>query len=448
MAKVKVGTTAKGVFAIISGLLVVGGTLIGVRSASTQEASTLGQALCEQQARDHIRRFLTTTISWEGVTAVPGDPGPLNNTLYVFRDLPGFWRKVEGLGTRMTAFLRLERQELAAHTACERHLVRDINRTDTSYTESQYKLLQNKVFFAQAYVKKLLDTASTDMLGKPAINVPLTTLAQFSNIAQIDSGALDAAANLTARRPIDGLCTAGGEQLVDWMNERRNILGGLNWPELTSSKIGNALKGRYGKEVGAMTPSAFETHYKTQLKLFEDRLGTISASKPIRVAEWLPELNIRFVSDWFPFCVVGGYVLMIYLVHRLRRSASQTDAEVDLEDPGFPSNLLLPHGGFLSAALSIFLLFLPAVVAIVLTVWHGEIISIAIKATEDFACPDLGVTISRPSVAARLLSQSISTDLAWAGVLLCVGMAIATSIFGAQLYQRLTVPKHESTTTS
>lgn len=444
MTKVKVGTTAKGVFSIISALLVLGGTLIGVRSASTQEASTLGQALCEQQARDHIRRFLTTTISWEGVTAVPGDPGPLNNTLYVFRDLPGFWKKVEGLGTRMTAFLGFERLELAAHTACDMHLVRDVNQSDRSYTEPQYKLLRNKVFFAQAYVKKLLNTASTDMLGKPATNVPLATLAQFSDIAQTDSGALDAAANLTALRPIDGLCTASGEQLVDWMNKRHDVLGGLIWSKHTSSKIANALKGRYGQEVGAMTPSAFETHYKSQLKFFEDRLATISASKPIRVAEWLPELNIRFVSDWFPFCVVGGYVLVLYLVMRLCRSASQTDAEVDLEDPGFPANLLLPHGGFLSAALSIFLLFLPALVVIVLTVWHGEIISVAINATKDFACPDLGYSISRPSVATRLLSQSISTDLVWAGVLLCIGMAIATSILGAQLHKSLTTRKDES----
>ena len=124
MTKVRVGTTAKGVFAVVSALLVVTGTLIGVRNTSMQEASALGEALCEQQARDHARRFLTATTSWEGVAAVPADPGSLNTTLYVFRDLPGFWKKVEALDARQG--LRPARQQHLRQLAVRGHVARQV----------------------------------------------------------------------------------------------------------------------------------------------------------------------------------------------------------------------------------------------------------------------------------------------------------------------------------
>ena len=262
-------------------------------------------------------------------------------------------------------------------------------------------------------------------------------LAKFSDVADLDSGAIHAALDLAITRPGDGFCTARGEQLVDWMNKRHDRLGGLNWPETASSRVSNAMTGRYGREIGGLTPGAFDKHYKDQLKVFEDRLTTISASRTVRVAEWLPELKLKLVSQWFPFCAAGGYMLILYLIQRLARNAREPDAEVDLEDPGFPANLLMPHRGILSALFSISLLLLPAVAVVGLAVWHSEIVALALKTTEDFFCRDLGYSISRPNVAARILSQTTSTDLAWAGALLCLATAIVTSIAGVRLHLRL-----------
>jgi hypothetical protein len=98
----------------------------------------------------------------------------------------------------------------------------------------------------------------------------------------------------------------------------------------------------YGRRLAVRTPKQFEAFAEAEDERLLELISSTTGTSSIKLYDWVPTLTVRDWLRFYPWVVAAGLGLIALLLRRLIDSLSDSNAEFDSEDPGFPAHLVLP----------------------------------------------------------------------------------------------------------
>lgn len=349
-ATIKLATTAKGIFSIVSAIVVAGAAVIGASVLTKDDAVTeLITAIHEKARREHIKNFLYHFVGWKARPASLVTNSPLlssNDLAIMLKDLPGFWRNVEAIDNSLSRFAQMNADELLSLEGCKPPTGQTpLDAIDPNHPVdpiARYHEIRNKIVEASWITQPLVRQARDHGLPQQqAANTPLDNIQFFASISDETIATANYIAKQIKSEPNNWVCRPINLKTILDLKERparpRLEFDG-NYRAFVSAIGSDA----YGERIRQMTPIQFEAFYVSENARLEELIRSTDGNNSVKVLEWLPALPLASWMKWFPLLSLAGLAIILILLHRLGRAIYRQDMAIDTEDPGFPTNLVMP----------------------------------------------------------------------------------------------------------
>ena len=426
LVKLNLATTSKSLFAILSALMLAGVATIG--SSLIFRESTTSEFLSEiklSDRRDTIKYYLTRFVGWNGKpTEILSTPLMSPNALAaMLADLPRFWRRATTVQESLESFVNIVDPQtgLIDLTPCKFEI------DSVENTEAKALLKQGIRFrtgLATLNIREFISGARKQ--GLPSDQSPLPSIRQIQYSSSFRTSTIEHILYLATqleKRPRDWMCMQGPPDSLYKLaieNESTSDRSNLRYKEDADyAKFYDAIgSDPYAEKLLPLTAVDFERFYWSENSKFLELMKSMTGVIPAKVLEWSPPLPVATWIIYFPWLVLGGMSGMLIIIRRLATRIGQSDAELNMEDPGFPSNLVVPSNRLTSSSLpehmvAWFLLVSPALIGVAMIALQYKVI--------------MTLTMASSSHLSGIVDGVVASITPTSSQLVAVGLSVAAS---------------------